>query len=347
MNEALQQASSGEGTGLKDAGEALAEALKSEMGKEDRDTHHNEAPWCPYDPGLDSASLVRPSKHGQEHDLAQAEEILRDMQEETRFLRARLRNVIRSLEMTSVTHGVIKGSRLSSRFLVDTRVALLGKETPKRAYDQPGLQIDMSFAVVVVVDESGSMNSRKREVSKIFCAVTEPFDGLGCATLALGFRDSVGALAKDRGGPDKVGCHRSGGVHYDIFKNWNERFPTIKWRFANTRALGGTPMADGIQFAIDAVSKRDEPNRVIFVVTDGNPNPGHAPVIRRQIRLAREAGVYIVGIGLGEGSKNVLTLFDDSIWSEDLKELPKLILDKLNKIVDVGGTKRGCRVKRA
>lgn len=345
--EALKQAASGEKTGLKDASGALGEALQTAIRREDRDTKTDEAPWNPQNPGLDTASLVQPSKKGQEDDLKRADEILASVRAETAQLRSRLRTVIRSIEMTSVAHGVPKGSRLSSRFLVDTKVAVLGRQVPQRAYDRPGTQIDMTFAAIVVVDESGSMNTMKNNVTRIFCAVTEPFDGLGCATMAVGFRDNIHASSKDRTAPATKEYHRYGGVHYDIFKNWNERFANIRWRFANTIARGGTPMADGLQFAIKAISKREEANRVIFVVTDGNPNPGHAPVIRRQVRLAKDAGVHIVGIGLGKHSKNVLTLFEDSIWAEDVKDIPKMILDKLNKLVDLCGIKRGALVQQA
>jgi len=344
-DDALEQAESGKGLGLKDSNGAFEEALGGITDKEDQDLEKNEAPWRPYDPSLDEATLVFPSKQGKEHDTAQAQELLKTVRREIAFLRARLRTIIRALEMTSVDHGVPKGKNLSSQYLVDTRTALLSGDLPMRAYDQPGVQIDMSFAAVVVVDESGSMSSVRKDVTRIFCAVTEPFDGLGCATMAMGFRDG-------RNGPrnldpkDTGTYHRTEGIQYDIFKNWNERFSAVKWRFANTIACGGTPMADGIQFALDAISRRNEANRVIFVVTDGCPNYGHEPIIKRQIRLAREAGIHIIGVGLGGGSSQVIKLFDESIHAPKVMDIPKLLVDKLNRIVDSNGLKRGMRVKK-
>ena len=105
-------------------------------------------------------------------------------------------------------------------------------------------------------------------------------------------------------------------------------------------------MSDGIQFALDAISRRNEANRVIFVVTDGCPDWGQEPIIKRQIRLAREAGIYIIGVGLGYSSRPILKLFEDSVYAEKVTDIPKLVVDKLNRIVDSYGTKRGRRVKK-
>ena len=68
-----------------------------------------------------------------------------------------------------------------------------------------------------------------------------------------------------------------------------ERFSQVMWRFANTRGGGSTPMSDGIQYAMMALSQRDEAHRFLFVVTDGCPNGDHVPVIQRQKRLAKAA----------------------------------------------------------
>ncbi|MFA6235398.1 MAG: vWA domain-containing protein, partial [Bacteroidota bacterium] len=348
---AVGQAKAGEDLGLKDGNEAFGEAIGDVTKKEDKDLKRGEAPWRPYDPGLDEAALVQPSRKGKEDDAKRAEDIIKSVRQEIAYLRARLRTVLRAMEMTAIDHGVPKGKSLSSRYLVDTRAAVRSRELPRRAYDQPGIQLDMSFATVMIVDESGSMCSVQKDVTRIFVTLTEPFDGLGCATMAMGFRNGNGRFnSKDPDEKDddgKTKYHRTDGVHYDIFKNWNERFSAIRWRFANTIANGSTPMADGIQYALNAISKRDEANRVIFVVTDGCPDGGHEPIIRRQIRLAREAGIYIVGVGLGSSSKPVLRLFDDSVYADKIEELPKLLIEKLNKIVDAGGVKRGRRVQKS
>ena len=75
-------------------------------------------------------------------------------------------------------------------------------------------------------------------------------------------------------------------------------------------ATGGTPMADGVQFGMQALSDRPERHRVLFVLTDGEPDWEHRGVMRRQIRLAREAGIEVVGIGIDSGCYGVTQTFD-------------------------------------
>jgi len=329
--------------------------LEEEVGnaneKADADLKRDEAPWKPYDPSLDSAELVRPSARGCEYDRTKAGELVKSVTSETAYLRARLRTVVRSMEMTSTYHGVPRGKGLSQRFLVDSKAALVGGQFPKKAYYRKGQQIDMTMACAVVLDESGSMYGILQEASRILVALTEPFDALHCPTLALGFRNGndFGGWASwnrpDDAYEDGVRYHRYNGVHYDIFKTWNERFATVKWRFANTQANGGTPMSDGIQFALKELSIRDEAHRFLFVVTDGYPDSGHEPIIKRQIRLAKETGIHIIGVGLGTGAVYVKGLFSDYVWASNVSEIPALLVAKLNELADVRSGKRGKRFR--
>jgi len=337
-----------EDTGLLDNNAALSDAVGNEQDKEDRDVEGNEAPWRPYDPGLDEIVIVGPSAQGRDHDDSVALQIIRSVTREAAWLRARLRSVVRSLEMTSTFHGVPKGRRLSPRYLVDSKAALRNGQSPTKAYSVTSHKIDMSMACCVVLDESSSMSSRKKDASRIMVALTEPFDALNCPTMALGFRNGAGGYSSYRLPPDEQGqhYHRYEGVVYDIFKMWHERFNAVRYRFANTRATGSTPMSDGIQFALDALSLRDEAHRFLFVVTDGCPDGGHEAVIKRQIRLGKQAGVHVVGVGMGSGAQYVKTLFADYVYSDTLSGIPKELVRKLNELVDIRGGKRGRRVKK-
>jgi len=76
-------------------------------------------------------------------------------------------------------------------------------------------------------------------------------------------------------------------------------------------------------------------------VTDGEPNYGHTPVIKRQIRITKKSGINVIGVGIGAGSKSVMTLFPDHVWADRISELPKALIDKLNEILDFRGIGRG------
>jgi hypothetical protein len=330
----LQEVASGADAGLQDLAATLAESVKAALDKELSDVNAGEAPWNPLDLGLDTVQVVLPSHRGKEWDLQQADSLLASVKPQTAYLRARLRMIVQAMTQTAVYHGVKKGRNLSGRFLADTHVAIMGHNSPNRAYYTKTTRLDMSMAAAIVMDQSGSMHCRLGLATQIFCALTEPLDSLGCPTLAIGFRNG------ERGGnspchEDSDNYHRTNGVTYDIFKGWNERFRPIRWRFANTRADGGTPMADGIQFAMTGLKGRTEANRFLFVVTDGGPDPSHAPVVRRQCRIAKGMGIHIIGVGVGDGAEDVVTLFPDHVWSKNVSDIPRLLVAKLNDLVDI------------
>ena len=73
--------------------------------------------------------------------------------------------------------------------------------------------------------------------------------------------------------------------------------------------------------------------QIIFVVTDGFPNHLHLPVIRRQIRICRERGIYLIGVGITQSAVYVQKLFPDSVWADSVQELPKKLVAKLNSMM--------------
>jgi hypothetical protein len=321
--------------GVKDSSSALQGGFDEIKDKEENSLNRDEAPWRPYDQSLDQVCIVPPSVAGKDSDKDRANNILDSVKEQIAYLRSRMRTIIRSLEQTRTIHGVRKGRGLSGRFLVHSKASIKANTYPSRAYTRPGMRVDMTMAAAMVVDESGSMSSKLTTATRILMAITEPFDGLGCPTLVLGFRNGKYMKRKMPAKQDWSEHHRWNGIVYDIFKGWNEPFRAVKWRFANTRATGGTPMADGVEYALKALLERPETHRFMFVVTDGQAEASHVPVINRQLRIAKQEGIHIVGVGIGGGSTYVKTLFPDHVWASDLGGFPKALLAKMNELVDV------------
>lgn len=353
----VSSAEKGEGTGLKDNNKALGESVNDAVEKENGRIEQGETPYRPYDTSLDQVIIVPPSARGLAWDRQQARNLLDSVREQTSYLRARLANIFRALEMVDVVHGTRFGDDLSEPFLVDTALEIMGGQRPQRAFYQTDETLDTSMAAVIVLDESSSMqdqvtiNGRKTTLTevatRVMIAITEPLDRLGIPVMATGFRN--GAYGRGRYGNNNEGSltpqetvqhTRYEGHVTDVFKAFEERFQDVMWRFANTRGTGGTPMADGMQFGLDALNYRKEGHRVMFVVTDGCPSGGY-DVIKWQLRIAKEAGIHIIGVGLGEPAKFVRTLFPDHVWSRDFNEFPILLLNKLNAMIDKTASKRG------
>lgn len=331
------------GSGTLDSNSALEQGVASENAQEPGT--RESAPYRPYSTSCDEIIKVRPNP-ANANSFAN---IAREVRKGTSYLKTRLATVFRALENSGTEHGVRVGRKVSDRMLVNTYCELRGGDKPSRPYRVTAPVIDMSVAAAVVIDESSSMNNKLRETTAIVYTLLDALDCIGAKSMALGFRSKhySGGYPNQKDMP--TDCHRTSAMYYDLFKDWSERFSTVAPRLKEIRATGGTPMADGIEFALTELSKRSEGYRVLFVVTDGQPDGGHGRVIRSQMKRAHDAGVMVVGVGLGYSSEHVKTTFDDSVYHTKLDELPKELCAKLEHLVRTrhAAAKRGRAVREA
>jgi hypothetical protein len=331
--------------GLMDISSALGAAFQHIRDAEQGGLEEDERPWRPWSTDYDIVQRVEPSDHGKENDDIRSKLLVDSVRAEVAYLRTKLRILVRSVEQQSTAHGLRHGRGLSERMLVDSVASLRAGTMPQRAYYDIGERIDTSLAAVVVIDQSGSMGFSKKKLqnaARCLIALTEPLDSIGSAVMVAGFRDGyANEDGVDWSDARALGCHRYEGVCYDIFKGFDERFIAARWRFANTRGCGSTPMADGVQFGLDALSGRQEAHRALFVITDGEPNSGDNAVIRHQIKLAEAARVNVIGVGIGKDSIGVMTLFPNHVWTARIGDMPIKLVEKLTEILDFRGIGRG------
>lgn len=296
------------------------------------DLKKGERPWRPYAPSLDAVHIVG-SPANKERSLLHANKMLQDSRKTVSYLKSRLRVVFRAQSEIEILHGVKKGRRLSNRRLASTVLDLQHQRFPQRAFVTSSCAPDTSLAVAICLDQSGSMQGHIYSAMQCMLVVTDAIESIGGSSLVFGFRDGVQAPVLDM--PKDLNMyHRVCGVRYDIFKRFNEKLATTKHRFSQGEARGTTPMSDGIQFGLSALSERPEKHRILFCVTDGVPNSPHEQVITRQLRLAKESHIHVVGIGIGHSSNYVRQTFQDAVWVPSIQELPQPLLRKLNDLCD-------------
>lgn len=322
-----------------EASTALKEALKEMKEGIESGLESGEMWYNPVSTEADTVAFVDDGGDS-ERARARARALIESVVDESAALRARFRSIFRSLVVNTVTHGHRRGKKLSGRRLVDNVISMKTGEYPKRPFKKTNRGIDTSLAAAIVLDESGSMGGILTDATRMMVALAEPIDQIGGKLLVTGIRDTysdVPYLSED-GLNDyyrhRDVYHRYGSVHYDVFQHWSERFNAINWRYSRTIATGGTPLADGVQYGLNALSDRNEQFRFLFVITDGVPNPPHEKVIRLQCRLARQSGIYVIGIGVGRSAEYVKVLFDDSVYSPNVSQIPQLLIKKLNEIAD-------------
>lgn len=346
MHQIAEDILDGDLEGLKDYASALEEAIE-ELVLEAIEKTPEERPYNPFCTENDKVSIVGGDRIEGRKAL---DSIMRETRRETTYLRTRLRSLFRALELGDRIHGVRRGRVLSERHLVDTFASLRGGREPSRAFTEETETIDVSISAHIVLDESQSMGGAKVWTSRILATLGDALDSINARFAISGFRDASHDhyIGKEDLNFDFDLYHRSPNhsIVHDMFKGFEERWKDVAWRVTNLLAVGGTPMADGIELALRSLSDRKEGHRILFIVTDGQPNDTHSPVILSQIRRAKEAGIHLIGLGLGREAKYVTTLFPDHVWADKLSDLPPLLVQKLHEVVvEIGTSKRGKYVK--
>jgi len=125
-------------------------------------------------------------------------------------------------------------------------------------------------------------------------------------------------------------------VKYDVFKDWDEdmRIKRVVSRFAAYKADGSTPLSDGVAFALESISQRPERHRCIVVLTDGCPN--NKRTMRYLVRKAKEAGIAIIGVGIGSRrmAENLMDLYPDNhVAVDNLNDLAPALVAQIESVV--------------
>lgn len=319
--EILDQMMQATGLGLKDLTDALEQALKDEF---KRDVEKGEQIWCPHNGMLDKVN--KPPSSPSSLSIATADK--NKVRDQVSYLRSNLRTRFLQARTPTTLHGVRKGQGLSERRLVSSFVDLKGNSRPSAPDWQKVKKEECSLACAVVLDESGSMRDLVEYVRQAALAISDSLDSLGSPCLVVGPRNGTDS----NGGrdPDISKYHRVAGVIIDIFKDWDEKLANTLGRFGQVRADGSTPLEDGIQFALQELNNRPERHRVVLVITDGMPDNGR--VVQRQIRLAEEAGIHVIGVDISR-QDCVRQLFKEYVIVDKMSSLSVLLFKALSGII--------------
>lgn len=256
---------------------------------------------------------------------------LREVQPVVAAIRTQLRTLFVAHRVPTRIEGLRKGKSISSRFLAETVGLLAASEIPRRAFraELPVTKQDM--AVVLCTDESGSMDCVREQLIRTFLALAEGMSSVGQAVFSFGIRSAAAKVDAKDGGTHLEGepIHRRHAVEYMVYQKWGEPFMVVSQRFDSVRADGSTPLGDGLHFALELLRLRPETHRIVLMLTDGDPDGGHAPVIRYDQRQAQREKIHVVGVGIGVRSGNLQALFPDHVVIPNPDDLARLLMAKL------------------
>lgn len=195
-----------------------------------------------------------------------------------------------------------------------------------------------SVACVVSWDESASMSGRKiTTVQNLAIIWNEALGKLGIPTGMFGWTTQASYSPVPN-----PSVYRRNKLRHTIYKEFDERWndPRVRRRLSNITIGGYTPTGEGLLFAADRLSRRREKRRVLFFLTDGMPemvvfgSPQiHLDFIQTVLRRCQQAGIEVVGVGIGVGLGH---LFPHFIRVNDVSDLRKKASDELLKILREG-----------
>jgi hypothetical protein len=210
-----------------------------------------------------------------------------------------IRNELRNLgrDIVLKTRGWRSGLLDTDHKLVDAHVGV------QNVYTRTSISKADRMAVCLLVDESGSMDSREK-------------DGRYSYVWA---RDTAVLISEALTGLDNVDVFIYGfGYFFRIYQEGGNR-PSTK--LGAIYANGSTPTAEGMTEAFARIRKRTAEKILMFVVTDGGANDS-GKVVNVCNSLSKK-GVTPVGIGVGTDC--VKDTFKNNLVLSDFRQLPKAL----------------------
>lgn len=221
------------------------------------------------------------------------QQLLEQVRQHSAKLTTRLHALVeaRMLERSRVTgRGRILSARHLHRVAVgDPRVFRLTHQK-RRPHTALHLLIDLSMSM------SGGRETLALEAGLALALALEPIKGVSCAVSAFP------GLTQHTLGITGMLAH-------------GERVATRAAAFVQP-ARGGTPMTGALWFAAADVLARPEPRKVIVTLTDGDPD--HWISAKSLIEQATDAGIQMLGLGIGW---DVSELFPFAIQIQDIDDL--------------------------
>lgn len=168
---------------------------------------------------------------------------------------------------------------------------------------------------IFVLDESGSMRGGEKweNALKGLVLCQEALDELEIDFGVIGFSDN----------PQ---------IHKNLEDKFDENFRDNELNQIMGSPSGGTNDADAVKIALNMLKHQDpEIQKTIVVITDGE---GKTEEMKKLIEEAEQAGIKIVGVGIGEGTSAVEAVYKDKVKVDRIAQLPTQLSDIVREQVE-------------
>lgn len=175
---------------------------------------------------------------------------------------------------------------------IDTgRIAMMkGGET--RVFRSKSRAERQSASIQILLDKSGSMQSAMDQAEAAVFAVLSALEGLPLVTTG-----AMSFPSKSEDGVDRCA----------LIKSPKERLiRAVSEGGFGALANGGTPLAQALWPAAVEVLRAKGEKKILFVITDGEPNRGTTQAVKEFIRRCEVSGIEVIGLGFGDANEQIL-----------------------------------------
>lgn len=245
---------------------------------------------------------------------------------ENRGLTEEIEEAFRELKTRDMEIEARRGKRLNTRAV--TRYKSGDRSVRDFYYHQQRAETG-DRAIGVAVDLSGSMDVEDTQVALASVAIATGI--IGDDLIIRGFTSS----GKYRGG-----ASADFGVSLPLITGPDEDFEME--HLALVSSGGGTPTSAGVVATRRLLRRSNKPERVLIVITDGQPNDsirnGIAPTDEclQEVRKTRKMGMKVIGIGVGGVDEQTMDyVFEDDYVTVDSTDIAQQLVDIYRKQMKV------------
>lgn len=272
-----------------------------------------------------------------EIDAQKGAEHLTTLEEESKNIVGPLQKTFERI-LTSRLRAYVTPGQKSGKFHASNAYRL--KIGDVRVFKRKEEKTAKNTAVSILVDQSGSMSGRKIKVAmtaaySLGCVLSKfntPFEILGFTTQGDYLREE----------DDGVNYVRAEALDMPVYKGYGERFADLQKKMLATMAYGYGRMynnVDGecVQIAASRLSRRPEKNKILIVLSDGNPACRTSYYgslndhLKQVVKEIESSPMKIMGIGIMDDS--VKEFYKNCVVIDEVSELPKVLLNTVRSFI--------------
>lgn len=263
---------------------------------------------------------VLPQTEITEADKMKYKSVMSDLIGYSKRLQRRMAEELRNLRDGGVAHHKVVGNRFEVRSAFRKDERFFAKKTQPQ--DLP------EMAISVLIDHSGSMSGDRIEAA------------MKAAMLLYDFATKLEI-------PVAVAGHDTDGdeVNYYTYTDFREVSSSERYRLAKMSVSGCNRDGLAIEIAGNLLSKRPEDVKLLFIISDGQPNHnGYSgdsaeEDIREIVRRYRKKGVEVIATAIGCDKERIKSIYGERFFLDidALDRLPYTLAKMVRKRIVQGG----------